>query len=76
MQKHKFGVTCLGALFVETALCPPEHEKWCIDFFRLGRTSTHYVTRRSLSMEKHKFGVTCSSVLLVESVPIRCDHEK
>jgi hypothetical protein len=27
MQKHKFGVMCLGALFMETALGPPEHEK-------------------------------------------------
>jgi hypothetical protein len=27
MQKHKFGVTCPNALFVETAPGPPEHEK-------------------------------------------------
>jgi hypothetical protein len=27
MQKHKFNITCLGALFMETALGPPEHEK-------------------------------------------------
>jgi hypothetical protein len=27
MQKHKFGVTCLGAFFVETLLVPPEDEK-------------------------------------------------
>jgi hypothetical protein len=27
MQKHKFGVTCPGALFVESAQVPPEHEK-------------------------------------------------
>jgi hypothetical protein len=27
MKKHKFGVMCPGALFMETALGPPEHEK-------------------------------------------------
>jgi hypothetical protein len=27
MQKHKFGVTCPSALFVESVLVPPEHEK-------------------------------------------------
>jgi hypothetical protein len=27
MQKHKFGVTCLGAVFREIAPGLPEHEK-------------------------------------------------
>jgi hypothetical protein len=27
MQKHKFGVTCPAALFLETALGPPDQEK-------------------------------------------------
>jgi hypothetical protein len=27
MQKRKFGITCPGALFMETTLHPPEHEK-------------------------------------------------
>jgi hypothetical protein len=27
MQKHKFGITCPGALFMETAVGPPEHGK-------------------------------------------------
>jgi hypothetical protein len=27
MQKHKFGVMCPGTLAMETASCPPEHEK-------------------------------------------------
>jgi hypothetical protein len=27
MQKHKFGVTCHVALFVESVLVPLEHEK-------------------------------------------------
>jgi hypothetical protein len=27
MQKYKFSVTCPGALFMETTLDPPEHEK-------------------------------------------------
>jgi hypothetical protein len=25
--KHKFGVTCLGVLFLESVLVPPKHEK-------------------------------------------------
>jgi hypothetical protein len=27
MQKHKFGITSLGTLFVETVLVLPEHKK-------------------------------------------------
>jgi hypothetical protein len=27
MQKHKFGITCPGALFVDSIPVPPEHEK-------------------------------------------------
>jgi hypothetical protein len=27
MQKHKFGVTCVGTLFVQSVPVPPEHEK-------------------------------------------------
>jgi hypothetical protein len=27
VQKHMFGVTCPGALFVEFVLMPPENEK-------------------------------------------------
>jgi hypothetical protein len=27
MQKHKFDITCSGALFMEIAPVPPEHEK-------------------------------------------------
>jgi hypothetical protein len=27
MQKHKFDVTCLDPLFVESVLVPPEHKK-------------------------------------------------
>jgi hypothetical protein len=27
MQKHKFSVTCLGALFMDTTPVPPKHEK-------------------------------------------------
>jgi hypothetical protein len=31
MQKHKFGVTSLVALFMLTAPVPPKHEKLCAD---------------------------------------------
>jgi hypothetical protein len=34
MQKHKFGVTCPTALFMETALGPPEQEKWYVNISR------------------------------------------
>jgi hypothetical protein len=27
MQKDKFGVTCPGAVFIESVPVPPEHEK-------------------------------------------------
>jgi hypothetical protein len=27
MQKHKFGVTCSGVLFLKSVSIPPEHEK-------------------------------------------------
>jgi hypothetical protein len=32
MQNHKFGVMCPDALFMETALGPPEHEKSALMF--------------------------------------------
>jgi hypothetical protein len=59
MQKHKFGVTCLGALFMETTPDPPEHEKGCIDVSCPKCTRIHNVTGRSHWMQKYKFGVTC-----------------
>jgi hypothetical protein len=45
MQKHKFGVTYLGALLMETALGPEEHEKYCVAVSRPGLTEMHYVTQ-------------------------------
>jgi hypothetical protein len=59
MQKHKFGVTYPGELFLETALGPPEHEKLCVDVSHPGCTIIYYVAHRSHQMQKHKFGVTC-----------------
>jgi hypothetical protein len=44
MQKHKFGVMCLGALFVESVLVPPKHEKECDHVSCPGHTRMHYVT--------------------------------
>jgi hypothetical protein len=43
MQKHKFGITCPGALFVATASGPHKHEKLFIDDLRPGCTEMHYV---------------------------------
>jgi hypothetical protein len=69
MQKHKFGVTCPTALFVEFLLVPPKHEKYCSDFSRPRRTGMHYVTLRSHRMQKHKFGVMYPDALFMETAP-------
>jgi hypothetical protein len=59
MQKPKFDVMCLDALFVQSVPVPLEHEQLCINVSWLGCTEMHYVTRRSHRMEKHKIGVKC-----------------
>jgi hypothetical protein len=67
MQKHKFGITCPDALFMEIALSPPEHEKYFIDVSHPERTGMHYVTQRSHQMQKHKFRVMCPTGLSIKS---------
>ncbi len=67
LQKHKFGVTCPGALFVESVLEPHEYEIYCVNISHPGRIRMHYMTRISHRMQKHKFGVTCPSALLMET---------
>jgi hypothetical protein len=47
MQKHKFYVTCLDALFVKYVPDQPKNEKECVDVLQLKRTGVHYVTRWS-----------------------------
>jgi hypothetical protein len=76
MQKHKFGVACPGALFMEIALGPSEHEKYCVDVSRPGRTGMPYVNSRSHRMQKHKFGKTCPGALFMEFVLGPPEHEK
>jgi hypothetical protein len=76
MQKHKFGVTCPGALFVESVPVPPEHEQLCVDVSRPGCTRMHYVTHRSHRMQKYKFGVTCPDMLFMKTAPGPPEHEK
>jgi hypothetical protein len=76
MQKHKFGVTCPGELFVLSTLVPPEHEKLFIDISRLECTRTHYVTSKLHQKQKHKFDVICLDVLFMESVIGPPEHEK
>jgi hypothetical protein len=76
MQKYKLGVTCQCALFVESVLVPPEHEKECDHISCLGCTRMHYVTRRSPRMQTHKFGVTCPGVLYMETALDPHEHEK
>jgi hypothetical protein len=58
IQKHKFGVKCPDALFVESEPVPAEQTKECVNVSRPVCTTMHYMTRRSHRMQKHKFGVT------------------
>jgi hypothetical protein len=44
MQKHKYDLTCPGALFMEIALGRLEHEKKCVDISGPGHTEMQYVT--------------------------------
>jgi hypothetical protein len=45
MQKHKFSITSLDALFIEPKPELPKHEKKCINVWPNGRTGRHYMTR-------------------------------
>jgi hypothetical protein len=74
--KHKFGITCPYALFLESVSVPPKHEKWCFDVSCPGRTTMHYVTHVSHRMQKQKFGVRCPVTHFVESVLVPPEHEK
>jgi hypothetical protein len=62
--------------FLETALGPPKHEKYCINISRPGLTGMHYETRKSHQMQKHMFGVTCPDMLFIETAPGPPEHEK
>jgi hypothetical protein len=76
MQKHMFGVTCPDTLFMETALGPPKHEKYCINISHPEHTGMHYMTRRSYRMQKHKFSVTCPGAHFLETALGPTEHEK
>jgi hypothetical protein len=67
MEKPKFGVTSLGALFVKTVPVPTRVEKIVQSDFTTGQTGMHYVTHRSHRMQKHKLGVTCPTTLFIET---------
>jgi hypothetical protein len=43
--KHRFDIMCPSALFVGSIPVTDEHEKYCIDISRPGRSGMHYVTR-------------------------------
>jgi hypothetical protein len=47
IQKQQFGITCPSALFMKTAVGPPELEKYYVG---VSRTGMHYVTHRSTRM--------------------------
>jgi hypothetical protein len=76
IQKLRFCVICLDALFSESVLVPPKHEKLCVDVLRSEHTKMHYVTCRSHRIQKDKFGVTFPSMLFVESILVSSEHEK
>jgi hypothetical protein len=61
MQKHKFNVMCLDALFMETAPGPTENVKYFIDVSHPRCTEMHYVTHKYHWMQKHKFSLTWSA---------------
>jgi hypothetical protein len=76
MEKRKFGTMCPGALFLDTALGPPEHEKWCIGVSHPGHIGMHYVTHGSYQMQKQLFRVTSPDALSMETAPGPPEHEK
>jgi hypothetical protein len=76
MQKHNFGITYPGTVFVETATVPPKHEKYYINILYHGCAVLHYMTRRSNRMQKLKFGVTCPPMVFMETAPGPPEHEK
>jgi hypothetical protein len=75
MQKHKFSVTCLGALFMKAAPGSHQHEK-SVSTFRALDAPKCTVTGRSHRMQKHNFGVTCPGILFMESALGAPEHEK
>jgi hypothetical protein len=75
-QTHKFGITCLDVLSMDTAPGPPEHEKYCVDVSCTGCTRMHYMTCRTDQMQKHKFDVMCPGVLFMETAPGPLEHQK
>jgi hypothetical protein len=65
MLKHKFGITCPDALFVESVPVTSENDKKCVDVLRPGCIGMNYVTHRAHRMQKYKFGVTCPARFLL-----------
>jgi hypothetical protein len=76
MQKHKFGITCPGTLFMETAPGPLKHEKECRIVSRPGHSRIHYMTCRFHWMQKHMFSVMSPGALFVLSVWVPPKLEK
>jgi hypothetical protein len=75
-KKHKFGITCSDALFVESAPVPLKHEKLCVDVSWPGSSRMQYMTRRTHGLQKHKFGITCPGTLFMETTLGQPEHEK
>jgi hypothetical protein len=76
MQKHKLRVTCPGALLMETAPGPPEHEKYCVDISCPGHPGVHILTQQCYWMQKHKCVVTCPGALFMKTESGPPEHKK
>jgi hypothetical protein len=74
-EKYKFHVIFPGAIFMEGALGPPEHEKYWVNVSWPGCTGMHYVTRRPHWMQKHKFAVMCPGALFMRTAPGPPKHD-
>jgi hypothetical protein len=75
-EKLGFDVSCLTALFIDTAPGPQEHEKQSVDISFPGCTRMQYVTNRSYRMQKHKLSVTCHDMLFMETALGPTKHKK
>jgi hypothetical protein len=76
MQKHKFGITCLDALFSGIHTGPTQARKIV---HRQFTAQTHRNALRDPQIipdAKHKFGPLCPGALFAESIPVPPELEK
>jgi hypothetical protein len=75
MQKHMFGVTCPGVVFMETAPGPPSlkivRPDFALQMHRNALRDPHIPPDKNL-----KFNVTCLGALFVEFVLVPTEYEE